>query len=138
MKFWIGWSVLRTAMRQKIKDEKEACKRKQNSAEIMWTLFLFCYKCYIILILDIHLYGILAIDFLGRKRNHSHRNLWSTVSNALLRSKNKTRFIRPLSIFKSQLFVAFNNEVNVELAFLNPNWWSDNILLAYGYLIDYK
>ena len=51
--------------------------------------------------------------------------------NAFRRSENKTLFIRPLSIFKSRLFVDFSNDVVVECDVRNLNWLLVKMLFSF-------
>ena len=49
--------------------------------------------------------------------------LWSTVSNAFLRSRKTTPLIKPLSILVSQLFVKCSSVVSVEWLERKPDWF---------------
>ena len=60
--------------------------------------------------------------------NFPSRMLWSTQSKAFFRSRKIIPFKRPLSIFIYHLLVICNNDVWVELFFLNPESWIPEFL----------
>ena len=55
-----------------------------------------------------------AVPLIPYCSSFRRRIQWSTVSNAFLKSKNRTPLIRPLSIFSSHWLVQCNRAVSVE------------------------
>ena len=71
-----------------------------------------------------------------KRANFPSRMLWSIQSKAFFRSRKIIPFKRPLSIFIYHLLVICNNDVWVELFFLNSAWYSDRSLLDSRYTVN--